>query len=1074
MKKGFLLPSLLILSLLVYQNTNGQSPQLLWGKSFGNLSAEGTTASTVIVDSNHANNLYVTGTITNGQGRVGEYILDNGYLALYDSSGYNKWAVETVNGYLAVDNIGNVYVAASFKGTRKIGNNILVTADSTDMLLMKYDTNGNLLWYRQSSGAAAESPSGIGISTEGVVYITGNFESTATIGGTALSATHTKDAFLTAYNSSGTPLWATQMGGTNVANSQGPQLAISNNNVFVTALFTGTAFFGSNTLNCIDSVNIFLAKYDNSGNCAWVQHVKNGQQSHPILTADKYGNAYLAGEFTLPIQLGAVTLNNSSFANLSGLFLARYNRDGSVGWANKPGDGHYYTNQTQHLQINPAGILYFTGRVPIDINTSFYPLVFTRSGNFFARYDSTTGNCLSVDTVSSIKDPGKIAFGADNKLYLAGTILGSLFIDSVNFLAGGIGHDFSYPPVTGFIASLDSSYNYNWGKTIGALYIAPDAVGSITTDAAHNVISAGYLTYGIVSGTDTLNALQASQAGFVIKTNAAGQLLWKKVLGKRGSSSVYDILTDTGNNIYIAGTFTGIDSIGLTTVGSAGSTDIFIAKYDAAGNQLWIKTMGGTGADVPGKLAKDANSNIILTGYFNGNALIGNQGFASAGRSDIFVLKMDSDGNYLWQKSFGGINYDEGHAVSVDNDGNIFITGFFSTDVFFGSTQLSNSGNYDIFLTKLDIAGNVLWAKKFGGTGYNFGNGLLHDGNGGVYLSGTYRGMANMGCSTFSGSTSSPRGYLARYSSIGDCLWVDSIANDDVDVTGISLSPSGNVFISGTFYQSLDISNNHFTGSGAGDMFMAAFNPSGNNIWAKQINGSAGLIAPVINAGIQGVLFVGGTFGSQSVLQLASADISLEPGNAAGNLVSTNFYDAFLASFTDGIVPLKLLSFTAVKKQQAVQLQWNTANEINFSRFEIEQSNDGISFGVFNVVNGKGNQANNSYTTQDNQPFIGYNYYRLKMIDTDGKFTYSPVAKIYFDKRNSIMLSPNPVKDIVTITGIQNILSASVMDMNGRLLISFSNIQNNNINVQGLARGCYLLQLKGKDNMIAVLKFVKR
>ncbi|HEX6426137.1 MAG TPA: SBBP repeat-containing protein, partial [Niastella sp.] len=190
-----------------------------------------------------------------------------------------------------------------------------------------------------------------------------------------------------------------------------------------------------------------------------------------------------------------------------------------------------------------------------------------------------------------------------------------------------------------------------------------------------------------------------------------------------GSSTNRGIVLDGAGNRYITGYFNGaVDfdpGAGTQNLTSAGSNDIFLAKYDASGNYVWAKGMGGIGFEMGYSLAVDASGNSYITGQFTGTVDFdpgsGTQNLTTTGNADIFLAKYDASGNYMWAQQIGATNNDIGYALAVDASGNSYITGYFNGTVDFdpgaGTQDLISTGNADIFLAKYDASGNYVWAK---------------------------------------------------------------------------------------------------------------------------------------------------------------------------------------------------------------------------------------------------------------------------------------------------------------------------------------------------------------------------
>ena len=141
---------------------------------------------------------------------------------------------------------------------------------------------------------------------------------------------------------------------------------------------------------------------------------------------------------------------------------------------------------------------------------------------------------------------------------------------------------------------------------------------------------------------------------------------WTKQLGTTGSDVVYGVAVDSSNNVYITGQTAGV----LDGSGNAGYDDAFLAKYDSAGTKEWTKQLGSTGADLAYGVAVDSNNNVYITGYTSG-VLDG----TSAGSVDVFLAKYDSAGTIVWTKQLGTTGTDIAWDVAVDSSNNVYITG---------------------------------------------------------------------------------------------------------------------------------------------------------------------------------------------------------------------------------------------------------------------------------------------------------------------------------------------------------------------------------------------------------------
>ncbi|MDQ1256134.1 MAG: hypothetical protein QG656_730, partial [Candidatus Hydrogenedentes bacterium] len=203
---------------------------------------------------------------------------------------------------------------------------------------------------------------------------------------------------------------------------------------------------------------------------------------------------------------------------------------------------------------------------------------------------------------------------------------------------------------------------------------------------------------------------------------ADGDFVWAKAMGGTGNEWSEDITLDNAGNVYATGYFRSTADFdpgpGIFNLTSAGGIDVFVSKLNSTGVFVWAKAMGGTGNDFGEGIAVDSAGNVYTRGRFLGTVDFdpgaGIFNLTQAGSSDLFVSKLDSGGNFVWAKRMGGSSIGDGDGIAVDSAGNVYTTGWFLGTVDFdpgpGTFNLTSAGN-DIFVSKLDSAGNFVWAK---------------------------------------------------------------------------------------------------------------------------------------------------------------------------------------------------------------------------------------------------------------------------------------------------------------------------------------------------------------------------
>ena len=312
---------------------------------------------------------------------------------------------------------------------------------------------------------------------------------------------------------------------------------------------------------------------------------------------------------------------------------------------------------------------------------------------------------------------------------------------------------------------------------------------------------------------------------------------WAKSAGGKGRDFGFGIVIDNNDNTYITGLFNGSVMFGNINLISKGYWDVFIAKLDSNGIWKWAKSAGGKSSEDGCDIAMDNIGNVYITGSFNGSALFGTTSLTSQGEYDIFIAKLDTDGIWQWAISAGGINYAGGYGVTADNIGNVYIIGGFNGSALFGTTSLTSQGLDDVFVTKLDTDGNWQWAKRAGGKNFTFGSSVAVDNSGNVYITGIFSNYTLMdNISLF--SQGSWDVFVAKLNSDGIWKWAKSAGGNNIDYSSsIALDNNGNVFITGSFIGVAWFYNITLRSQGQSDVFIAKLDTNGIWKWAKSAGG---------------------------------------------------------------------------------------------------------------------------------------------------------------------------------------------------------------------------------------------
>ena len=347
---------------------------------------------------------------------------------------------------------------------------------------------------------------------------------------------------------------------------------------------------------------------------------------------------------------------------------------------------------------------------------------------------------------------------------------------------------------------------------------------------------------------------------------------WTRTWGGSLNDAVHNVVLDGSGNVYVEGQFGGtVDFDPGSSVDphtSNGGQDVFLSKFDASGNFQWARTWGGTGRDVPNGMAIDHAGNVYLAGPFqntvdfNPDPLITDTHSSHAGgMNNIFLSKFNPAGKLQWVRTWGPSDGGaEGYGLAIDASDHVYVVGDFSgTKTNFNplgepAYNYTNHGLFDAYLSKFDSNGNFLWAKAWGGEGYDDGPGVGVDSLGNVYVAGMYASK-NIDFDPAGGGVILPAQdsgivvdvFLSKFDSNGNFQWVRTWGEKGADDAGeiVAVDHANNVYVAGR-YGSLNCNFNPW-GTGDGDIhstngsldaFVSKFNSSGTFQWARTWGGS--------------------------------------------------------------------------------------------------------------------------------------------------------------------------------------------------------------------------------------------
>jgi len=335
-----------------------------------------------------------------------------------------------------------------------------------------------------------------------------------------------------------------------------------------------------------------------------------------------------------------------------------------------------------------------------------------------------------------------------------------------------------------FCESLIASPNTLWTKTFGGT----------GNDYAYSVLQTFDGSYIIAGYTESFGAVNTDI--YLIKTDINGNLIWQKTFGGYGSDYAH-FIEQSNDSCYII--------VGSTTSYGSGGSDIYLIKTDTAGNLIWEKTFGGVNNEHGWSVQKTSDGGYIIAGSTNS---------FGAGDVDMYLLKTDEYGNFLWDKTFGDTSRsDYARSVVQTADGGYIIAGL---TISFGT------GTYDVYLVKTDEYGNLLWEKTFGGSNTHMGFSVKQTKDGGYIIGGNSLSFGS-GDYDF---------YLIKTDSFGNLVWQRNLGGTKNDFGRAVIEDANGDYIIAGFTNSF--------GNGEYDIYICKYDTAGNIIWEKTYGMSGG------------------------------------------------------------------------------------------------------------------------------------------------------------------------------------------------------------------------------------------
>ncbi len=385
-------------------------------------------------------------------------------------------------------------------------------------------------------------------------------------------------------------------------------------------------------------------------------------------------------------------------------------------------------------------------------------------------------------------------------------------------VAGQATADFSFgegvlPATLGWdvvVAKLGSVGSLNWSQRFGG---ADDEwLSGLAQDSDGNLLLVGYFNHQIQFGQSGIEAGTAGTSdydAFLVKLEGdSGDVVWGHGLGSGGPQNAADVAAGPTGEVVVVGSFrNGIDLVGtlLPPAAGPGQTDIFLARFDGAGEHGWSKAFGDGGDDFGAAVEVDPDGNMVVAGHFEGELDLGAGPGTSDAEMTAFVAKLADDGTPIWTVIAAGQGVQKVRSIALDGD-SIVVAGTFDQEIRLG-TETHEATALTLWVAKLGHDGAVQWSAHFPGATEEEGHNptVSLDSEGNILLTGPLKGTASFGGGLLTSETDATDDptldiFVAKLDSAGNHLWSQSYGGIATDYgAGIAADFQGNVLVTGTF-----------------------------------------------------------------------------------------------------------------------------------------------------------------------------------------------------------------------------------------------------------------------------------
>ncbi len=660
------------------------------------------------------------------------------FVAKMDNEGNWLW-VNTCGGKgkeygydISIDSYQNVYITGRFTNEMQFGTiELFPDGETNNVYVAKLYSTGNWDWATYFSGTGTLSVTSLNADIDGNLYVTGTSENEVDFYGfDGIESEHylslhcptelQSKNFVAKLNTNRSWEWAS---GEDVE-FLGASMNNINNSLVLYGKYSKTTALGSHRIDGSEGPGLFAAVMDRLG--SWKAVLLFDNKENPLNNIEVIRSSdgfYMLGNDNIK----TVVLNRFSgieehifrYDNEIPGFIPVKKRFSMV-----QGSGDLDLDGTAR---DKAGNTYFIGHFKYNISIGSSGIRPVGETDVIIIKTDAEGNLLwfreaggkGIDFGAGIIPDGK------NHLYVMGS-----FNETADF-GGTLLRSKGDEDI--FVGKMDTDGKWLWVQSIGGAGF--DRGNSLDVDKAGNLVICGLFTESVSFGSQTLTGGEHGDI-FVAKADSGGQWIWATYAGGPGRDNANDLVTDNENTIYITGTFTKTASFGSLTVSGNDSGNLYVAKIGRDGEWQWVTGAVATGGSYGNAVTLNDNGEPVISGSYRKSITYGKNSLAGGSNLNVFVGKLDKRGNWLWAEKSTGLGDRSSQAIATDHAGNLYLTGYYENNCIFGASKAVSSGRKDVFLTRIDSNGNWTGVTGFGSSGDDFGIGIRVNGIGECSLTG--------------------------------------------------------------------------------------------------------------------------------------------------------------------------------------------------------------------------------------------------------------------------------------------------------------------------------------------------